>query len=144
MNCEQYQLNVSKLIDNELNEADSAGLFTHMGSCAACREFFRTLVRVQSMMDTLHVPEPIGLVNSFQTPGHPIAKTAPIMHLYRKVRETRIPVSVAAAAVIVAMAGTVALSSLFVHPAPPPGEGTERIVYSYLLPTVYVQPPQKP
>ncbi|HTP13974.1 MAG TPA: zf-HC2 domain-containing protein, partial [Bacteroidota bacterium] len=61
MNCDDYQRDFSRLMDNELGEEECASLFTHMGTCSTCREFFRTSMLIQSDLDTLSVPEPIGL-----------------------------------------------------------------------------------
>jgi predicted anti-sigma-YlaC factor YlaD len=143
MNCEYYQLNISKLLDQELDEENSAVLFLHMGSCAECRSFFRVMLRIESAMEVLAVPEPVGLAN----PVMELAIQKPIIRHkishFRKFRETRIPLSIAAVVVVFVTAGTIALSSFFMRPRPEINDNTARIVYSYALPTVYIQAPQK-
>jgi predicted anti-sigma-YlaC factor YlaD len=143
MSCEYYQLNISKLLDNELTENESAELFNHMGSCGACREFFRKTIQIQSLMDELNVPEPLGLANPIMELAKEKLIIRPKISLYQKFREVRIPLSVAAAVVIIATAGTIALSSFYLRPSPMLSENTARTVYSYTLPTVYIQAPQK-
>jgi len=127
-------------MDNELNEPDCAELFAHMGSCAECRAFFRTSMQIQSTMDELRVPELIGRREPVLICTSTVTKAPPFMSLYRTMRETKIPLSFAAAAVIVAMAGTIALSTFFLQSGRGTNQSTERIVYSYILPTVYVHP----
>jgi hypothetical protein len=140
MNCDEYQRNFSKLMDNELNEADCAELFTHMGSCVACREFFRTSMQIQSAMNELSVPEPIGLGRPFSKQTSTSSKALPLISLYRTMHETKISLSFATAVVIVTMAGAIALSSFLMRSGRGANERAERVVYNYMLPTVYVEP----
>jgi hypothetical protein len=141
MNCDDYQKNFSKLMDNELSEAYCATLFTHMGTCPICREFFRTSMQIQSALDEIRVPEPNGLaaLRPFGAQVPVQARLAP--SLFQRLRETKISLSFAAAAVVLVMAGTLALSSLWMRPYEIKPQPAERIVYSFLLPPVNVEPP---
>jgi predicted anti-sigma-YlaC factor YlaD len=47
MNCESHQLMISKLSDGELPPEECALIFTHLGICASCREFYAQLQRLQ-------------------------------------------------------------------------------------------------
>jgi anti-sigma factor RsiW len=46
MNCEQYQENISQLIDGELDSVAESNLFQHMSTCEACRVFFKNLLKL--------------------------------------------------------------------------------------------------
>ncbi len=142
MSCELYELKISKLLDIELTENESAELFNHMGSCGNCREFLRKTIRIQSLMDELNVPEPTELVNPIVELAKENPKNRHKIFLYRKFRETRIPLSIAAAVVFIVTAGTIALSSFYMQPKPEISDNSARIVYSYTLPTVYIQAPK--
>jgi predicted anti-sigma-YlaC factor YlaD len=142
MSCEYYQKNISKLLDDELPENESAELFNHLGSCGICREFFRKTIRIQSLMDELNVPEPMGLSNPVtESAVHKSPIRNKILH-YRKFREVRIPLSIAAAVVVFVTAGTIALSSFYMRHKPEISDNSARIVYSCTLPTVYIQAPK--
>jgi predicted anti-sigma-YlaC factor YlaD len=139
MSCDDYQKDFSKLMDNELGEEACALLFTHMGTCSTCREFFRTSMLIQSELDELRVPEPRGLSGfNFERAGKP-ARTRDFLSFVRKFRDTRIPLSFATAAIVVAMAGTIAVSSLWFQTSREPVQHSEKTVYSYLLSPVYVE-----
>ena len=48
MNCNEYQELVSALMDNELQEPESAKLFGHLAKCESCRGYLRTFLHLQS------------------------------------------------------------------------------------------------
>jgi hypothetical protein len=144
MNCDFYQQRVSAFMDDELNDNGASELFAHLGSCTACREFLRTTMQIDAAMNDIVVPDPIGLGDT----GTMMPCTAPPKpsHLtrLRRIQEMKIPFSYAAAAVIAVMAGTFAFSSLSQRQGAGATGSGKRIVYSYVLPTVYVQPHQTP
>ncbi len=140
MSCDDYQKNFSKLMDNELGEAECASLFTHMGTCPQCREFFRTSMQIESEMDELRVPEPTGLSGfEYNQRPHP-AKMRDFLSFVRAFRDARIPLSFATAAIVVAMAGTIAVSSAWFQRPQHDSTAGEKVVYSYLLSPVVVEP----
>lgn len=47
MNCEQYQQQVSKLIDGMLEEVHQIGLFAHLSKCSECRRFYVSANRIR-------------------------------------------------------------------------------------------------
>jgi len=50
MNCEEYQLQVSKLLDNALEKEKRADVFSHLGICERCREFFESTMHIRLAM----------------------------------------------------------------------------------------------
>ena len=139
MSCDDYQKNFSKLMDNELGESECAALFTHMGTCSDCREFFRTSMQIASELDELRVPEPISLSGfTYGQPRIP-AKSHDFFSFIRTFRDTRIPLSFATAAIVITMAGTIAISSAWMKAPQNSPQTTEKVVYSYLLSPVYVE-----
>ncbi len=140
MNCDDYQRNFSKLMDNELGEEECASLFTHMGACSTCREFFRTSMLIQSEFDELRVPEPGGLLGFKYSRRDETEKVNRVLSFVRALRDTRIPLSLATAAIVVAMVGTIAVNTFWLRSSGQPVLPTERVVYSYLLSPVVVEP----
>lgn len=51
MTCAEYQLFISKLIDNELRQDESSFLFTHLSTCEECREFFHKCIALNASFD---------------------------------------------------------------------------------------------
>ena len=48
MTCEEYQLQISQYVDNELGDRDAGVLFAHLGSCATCRGFLQSVLQLRS------------------------------------------------------------------------------------------------
>ncbi|MFH0988723.1 MAG: zf-HC2 domain-containing protein [bacterium] len=53
MNCEEYQYQISQLVDNELGEDSSCALFYHLHTCSECRHFFKSLLHLHSGVQSL-------------------------------------------------------------------------------------------
>jgi anti-sigma factor RsiW len=66
MNCEEYQQQVSKLLDSALEKTKSPELFSHLGVCEECREFFTATMRIRAAM--LSAP-PLSIPAQMET-GH--------------------------------------------------------------------------
>jgi predicted anti-sigma-YlaC factor YlaD len=128
-------------MDNELGEAESALLFTHMGMCSECRQFFQLSMQIESELDALRVPEPISLPPVLPDKQKIEVAKWSFPSLMQRWGEKRIPLSFATAIVVFAMAGTFALSSLLIHPQSPITEIKERNVFIHMLPAEDVQPP---
>ncbi|HAL55127.1 MAG TPA: hypothetical protein DCP63_01290 [Bacteroidetes bacterium] len=47
MKCEEHELRISKLADNELADHVTPELFTHLAGCSDCRTFFRFTLRLR-------------------------------------------------------------------------------------------------
>ena len=52
MSCEEYQQQVSKLLDNALEKGKTADVFSHLGICEKCREFFESTMYIRLAMRT--------------------------------------------------------------------------------------------
>jgi len=50
MNCEQYQEYISQFIDGELDNADEACLFGHLGLCEQCRTFLKNVLSLRNTL----------------------------------------------------------------------------------------------
>ena len=48
MNCDEFQEQLSALIDNELADGEAEGLFRHMGECVECRSALRSHMELRS------------------------------------------------------------------------------------------------
>jgi hypothetical protein len=48
MKCDEYQEQLSAMIDNELGDGEVEGLFLHMGGCAVCRAALRSQLELRS------------------------------------------------------------------------------------------------
>lgn len=46
MTCEQYQMQIGQLLENELRGEESSPLFAHLGVCSVCRDFFQASLQV--------------------------------------------------------------------------------------------------
>ena len=51
MTCTEYQLFISKLLDNELRQNESSVLFTHLSTCEECRGFFHECIVLNASFD---------------------------------------------------------------------------------------------
>ena len=61
MNCEEYQQLVSKLLDNALEKEKRAAVFSHLGICEKCREFFESAMQIRRAMQSA-APLPMSAV----------------------------------------------------------------------------------
>lgn len=50
MNCEEFEIQISQMIDQELEDMETAALFGHMSLCRACREFHLSALQLRSML----------------------------------------------------------------------------------------------
>jgi len=51
MTCTEYQLFISKLLDNELRQNESSSLFAHISTCEECRGFFHKCIALNASFD---------------------------------------------------------------------------------------------
>ena len=54
--CEEYQELVSAYSDDELNDAEISELFFHLGECADCRAFMKSVLQLRSTLQEATVP----------------------------------------------------------------------------------------
>jgi hypothetical protein len=141
--CERYQEKVSQLIDNELGERESPSLFGHLGLCEECRRFLQTNLRIRSGMQKhgpllapVHLDQKV-LGTTLTTRGLVPGRLAIPSGLWK--RTVSLPVSLAAAVVVLLMMGSIALSSLWFGTQKAQTEVQVQTVYVTTLPTVEVQ-----
>jgi anti-sigma factor RsiW len=99
--CEQYEELVSAYADGEANDEETAELFFHLGTCAACRTFLKSVLRLDSFMQLNEQP------GKKQSPTASAPARAQVMPLYRVPiwkRKLTISYSVAAAIIIMMLA----------------------------------------
>ena len=48
MKHDEFQEQISRLVDNDLHEEESTSLFTHLADCHECREFMQSILRLRS------------------------------------------------------------------------------------------------
>ena len=58
MNCEEYGLRVSRLLDNTLEKSSLPDVFAHLGVCDQCRQFFQSALEIRR---TLHEAPPLPM-----------------------------------------------------------------------------------
>ncbi len=69
MSCDDYQRKISKLIDGEVQQAESAEVFAHLAECPACRNFYHDLQNVSSSLDRLADTVPEGTLRELRAPN---------------------------------------------------------------------------
>lgn len=55
--CEQWEEQLSALLDGELDEAERRALEEHLSGCAACREYLADLTAIREAMEVVPAPE---------------------------------------------------------------------------------------
>jgi len=70
MTCEQYQMQIGQLLDNELRGEESSTVFAHLGACFACRDFFHASLQVRAeLMNAETVTAPDELDDRMRAAG---------------------------------------------------------------------------
>lgn len=124
MSCANYEILISKLLDDELQAGDSATLFAHLASCSECRRLFHRMQSLNAALERAAEP-PSVLPAAPRRPLHGIRKEGLWQH--------RISLRVPAFAFAALLVAAVVIFSL-VRP-----RGTET-VYVTKLATVIVTP----
>jgi anti-sigma factor RsiW len=129
MTCREIQTALSAYIDGELPEEAAAGMFAHLSTCTACREFLTDVLRVRA---ALHLP-------SVLTPNLPVDRghvpRGPLRRLVAQRLE--IPFAAAAGIALVLLSISLLSLSLWLH-APPERPPQREVVYMLSLPPVEV------
>lgn len=60
MDCTGYERSISRLRDGELPSDESAGVFLHLSTCGACREFYTTLQTLDGALNRIAQEIPSG------------------------------------------------------------------------------------
>jgi predicted anti-sigma-YlaC factor YlaD len=135
MNCDERQLAISMMIDNECAEEELQGLFAHLGACPSCRQFYRESMNLRTRLHRQCVPSVPASVDA---------------HVLSHIRDRKIlrmpswltsriliPAPLAAAALILIILGTFAfLKQRATHPS---SFAEHEIVYVTTLPVVEVE-----
>jgi len=126
MNHTHYQQLASQFIDRELAPEAEQELFAHLGVCDECRGFLKAALMLQG--DILGT-KPV------HTTSPQVARTA---HVLRTLWSRRIPMPVAAMLAVIALASTVAFSTLWMRPKEKVVETTQEVVYVPRMPAIQV------
>jgi predicted anti-sigma-YlaC factor YlaD len=54
--CDDYQELISAYVDGETRDEETSALFFHLGDCADCRMFMRSVLRLQSVLREDELP----------------------------------------------------------------------------------------
>jgi len=132
MTHDQYQEQISRLIDNDLRGEDSSPLFTHLASCQECREFIHSSLKLRSGLaaDLLITPARVDkmLLQRFSSPV--VQKLRSIQSLWNRQVTMRIPV-------VAFLLCLIAAGAVLVFSGRSPFSGPETI-YVTRLPAVVV------
>jgi anti-sigma factor RsiW len=60
MDCTEYERLISRLRDGELPSGESAGVFRHLSTCEACREFYDVLQELEGALNRIPHQLPSG------------------------------------------------------------------------------------
>jgi predicted anti-sigma-YlaC factor YlaD len=87
MNCVEYQRLISKFVDFELKAKASAELFEHLGKCAQCREFFETLLKLNTELEKAQLLTELSETpNNAGSQAKPVVKSIPARYVSAFVR----------------------------------------------------------
>ncbi len=122
MQCEEYAGQASLFIDGKLEAAEQALLFAHLSTCAECREFLESSVRIRQIARSEHVVVPASADEAlFEAIAHRTGSGQRV-HLIRRIggmlKEHRfaVPIPVFATLLALAIGLGAALSALFMRP----------------------------
>src|ERR1039458_4128407 len=54
--CDEYQECISAYVDGESNDLEASALFFHLGECAHCRKFMKSVLQLQSVLRENELP----------------------------------------------------------------------------------------
>lgn len=141
MKCDEYQEQLSALIDNELADREVEGLFLHMSGCVACRAALRSQMELRSGLKEdlpLLAPKELDekvLSTVSRAEGQLVGRRVMRRAVWR--RHVSMPWPLAAAISALFLIGGLAVTSVW-SPFSKTPEPQVRIVYVTALPTVEV------
>jgi hypothetical protein len=140
MNHEQYQQLASQFIDHELGPESEQELFLHLGTCTECRDFLKASWQLQVDIFAKK-PKGASVFSMSKTRGVATVSrvqrnrvTSVLALVWRK----KIPIPVTAALVVIVLAGSIALSALWIRPQEKAVETRPEVVYVPRLPAIQV------
>jgi len=143
MMCEQYEEQLSSLIDNELEDEKSESLFRHMSSCPECRQSLR--VALQMRVDLKEGTPPLApreldrkiLISVPQAQRYLLDRKPLPSSMWR--RRVSLPYPIAAAVSVFLIAASITLSLVWSKSERIPSETSVQTVYVTALPAVEIQ-----
>jgi anti-sigma factor RsiW len=139
MSCDEYQVKVSVMMDNELSDSEGEELLSHLGNCRACRQEFRSQLALRSGLKEdvpLLAPRELDekVLGRLHEAGRPSAAGRRLgAAIWRRTVSMPLPLAaVLAGLLLVAGLGLTSVWSPFATPQ-------VRVVYVTMLPTVEVQ-----
>ena len=109
MTCEEYEIRIGKLLDDELSPTDSAGVFSHLAICQDCRRWFHANLRLSAELSkqTIRPEGTEHLIRTAELAPHPLRIALP--------RGPR-PSSLALFTVLVLLVGVIFSASVYTLP----------------------------
>jgi len=121
MNCNEYQEYASLFIDGELEMKEQIKLFSHLAQCTVCQSFVDTTVHMKELHRTEEINYPVELdeailsklVSNKSTAGTSRHDVREKKYFWQ--RRFTLPVSLAAAAMILAVIAGILFSEIFIR-----------------------------
>jgi predicted anti-sigma-YlaC factor YlaD len=136
MNCGDYRLSVSALVDNECQGEDIQKTFAHLAACAECRDFYEHVIALKRRFHAVESEFPTKMLDRRVL----VATGSKVFHLpYWAKKRISLPAPLAWAALLLVLMGAgavVARLSPSGIPVSEPG-----VVYVTTLPVVEVEAP---
>jgi anti-sigma factor RsiW len=143
MNCVQYEEQISAYIDHELDDAQTAALFEHLGVCSSCRTFLTITLQLRSTLSAHTTTVPATLDERIDSLGRvgPLRQRSAMAHRAAAWWRHRLAVPAPAFALLVLMllGGAAAIIGLTqAHPPQIPSQ-TSSVVYIMSLSPIEVE-----
>jgi anti-sigma factor RsiW len=140
MNHEQYQELASQFIDHELGPESEQELFLHLGTCTECRDFLKASWQLQA---DIFATKPKGASAFSMSKTRDVATVSRaqrnrVTSVFALIWRKKIPIPVTAALVVIVLAGSIALSALWIRPQEKAVETRPEVVYVPRLPAIQV------
>jgi anti-sigma factor RsiW len=143
MTCEHHEEQISALVDHELGDEESRGLFVHLSTCEMCRRSLQTVLDLRSDLHaqgSLTAPtemdeKVISRITSAQR-AQVDRKAIPRLAWHGRVSA---PLPVAAGIALMLMIGSFLLSSVWPISTRPSAKENPEVLYMTIIPTVEVR-----
>ena len=107
MNCEQYQLEISKMFDGLLDASVQRNLFVHLGTCDDCRKFFGSVNTIRlsfRKVDRIETREVIDLnVLRNNATAEPLGVIRDHQPVRRQVWNRTVPIPISTIVILILM-----------------------------------------
>jgi hypothetical protein len=140
MNHEQYQQLASQFIDHELGPESEQELFLHLGTCTECRDFLKASwqLQVDIFAKKPKAATVLGVSKTKDVERIFLAQPKRVTRVLALIWRKKIPMPVTAALVVIVLAGSIALSALWIRPQEKAVETRPEVVYVPRLPAIQV------